>query len=77
MRYARAPYWTAYQLDFLTNERVIVASFDKVRVAEYQQTVDEHETQAVYIFEGFACDKDGVTFRQWCLTYLERAHGAR
>jgi len=77
VRYARAPYWTAYQLDFLTDERVIVASFDKVRVAEYQRSVDEHETQAVYIFENTACDKDGVAFRQWCLTYLERVHSVR
>jgi hypothetical protein len=35
--------------------------------------VDEHETRAVYIFEHAACSKDGVAFRQWCLTYLERA----
>lgn len=77
VRYARAPYWTAYQLDFLTNERVIIASFDKVRVAEYQHLVDAHETQAVYIFEDAACAKDGISFRQWCLTYLERAHSTR
>jgi hypothetical protein len=73
VRYARAPYWTAYEIDFLTNERITIASLDKVRIAEYQRIVDEHEARAVYIFEDAACSKDGVAFRQWCLTYLERA----
>jgi hypothetical protein len=44
-----------------------------VRIAEYQRIGDEHEARAVYIFEDAACSKDGVAFRQWCLTYLERA----
>jgi hypothetical protein len=34
---ARAGYWVAYELTFLTGERVRVASTDFVRITEYQR----------------------------------------
>jgi hypothetical protein len=77
VRYAIAPYWTAYHLDFLTQERVAVASSDKVRIAEYQRIVQEHEAESVQIFEDTSCLPEGARFRRWCLMYLERARTVR
>jgi hypothetical protein len=47
IRYARAIYWDAYVVDFLSSERVITASLDVVRIPEYQQEVDLHADSAV------------------------------
>jgi hypothetical protein len=47
IRYARAIYWDAYVVDFLTRERVVTASVDVVRIPEYQKAVDEHADAAV------------------------------
>jgi hypothetical protein len=47
IRYGRAIYWDAYAVDFLSRERVIVASVDLIRIPEYQQRVDEHAASAV------------------------------
>ena len=77
VRYAIAPYWTAYHLDFLTQERVAVASSDKVRIAEYQRIVREHEAESVQILEDTSCLPEGARFRRWCLMYLERARTVR
>jgi len=76
VKYARGSYWVAYQTDLLSQERITVSSIDKVRVAEYQTIVDEHDDQAVLILENpewpaKACD-DGVGYRMWCVQYLER-----
>ena len=49
VRYGRALYWTAYQVDFFSQERLTVASLEKVRVAEYQRIVDQHGDEAVQI----------------------------
>jgi hypothetical protein len=77
VRYARGTYWVAYQLDFLTAERITVSSLDKVRVQEYQKIADDHDQQTVHIlpnngWPGRPCDV-GVTYRLWCLQYLDRA----
>ena len=45
IRYARAIYWDAYAIDFLSRERVIVASVDLVRIPDYQRRVDENDAQ--------------------------------
>ena len=66
IRYARAGYWDAYIIDFLTRERVIVASTGKVRVMEYQQRVDDHLNEAVQI-DRFPCT-GGVRVEAWCIT---------
>jgi hypothetical protein len=80
VRYGRGTYWIAYQLDFLSQERLTLASLDKVRVAEYQKIVDEHGEQAVHIrpnrrWPNQPCEV-GLSFRLWCLEYLERAKDA-
>ena len=49
VRYAVADYWLAYALTFLTDERVIVASGDLVRIQEYQRLVEENRDEAIRI----------------------------
>jgi hypothetical protein len=48
IRYALSQYRDAYVIDFLTNERIIVAS-DRVRIEQYQREVDKHQLEAVRI----------------------------
>jgi hypothetical protein len=48
IRYAISQYRDAYVIDFLTNERIIVAS-DRVRIERYQREVDEHRREAIRI----------------------------
>jgi hypothetical protein len=48
-RYAIADYWIAYAVTFLTNERILVASSDFVRIRETQRLVDEHRNEAIRI----------------------------
>jgi hypothetical protein len=66
IRYARAIYWDAYILDFLTRERVTVASVDIVRIADYQRQVDEHADSAVRL-ERLPCE-GGERVASWCIT---------
>jgi hypothetical protein len=49
IRYVRADYWTAYMIDFLTDERVIATATDYVRVLEYEVLVGRHEDEAVFL----------------------------
>lgn len=49
IKYATSDYWLAYSLTFLTNERVIVASDDFVRIATYKKLVEQHQDEAVRI----------------------------
>ena len=78
VRYGRAPYWTAYQIDFLTNERVVLGSFDKVRINEYEDLVNQHVTESTAVFFDDPCkDPQDVAFERWCLSYFERARHPR
>jgi hypothetical protein len=80
VRYGRGTYWIAYQLDFLSQERLTISSLDKVRVAEYQRIADEHDQQTVHIVPNPGwpdrpqCE-GGTSFNEWCLQYFERARG--
>lgn len=65
IRYARAIYWDAYAIDFLSRERVIVASTDIVRIPEYQKQVDDHQRDAVHI-ERQPCSGSN-TVASWCI----------
>ena len=47
VKYARATYWDAYVITFLSQERVIVASTTTVRISAYQSEVDAHADQSV------------------------------
>ena len=65
IRYARAIYWDAYVIDFLSAERVITASVDIVRIPDYQKQVDEHAAAAVTL-ERQPCE--GTTkVAAWCV----------
>ena len=47
VRYGRADYWMAYYITFMTNERIILASSDFVRIRTYRKIVAEHLDTAV------------------------------
>ena len=49
IRYAIADYWIAYAVTFVTNERILVASSDFVRIRETQRLVEQHRNEAVRI----------------------------
>jgi hypothetical protein len=49
IKYATSDYWLAYSLTFLTDEGVIVASDDLVRIATYKKLVEQNQDQAVRI----------------------------
>jgi len=66
IRYARAIYWDAYVVDFLSGERVIAASVDIIRIPDYQRQVDEHANAAVNL-ERLPCDAPRRV-ASWCIT---------
>jgi hypothetical protein len=66
IRYARAIYWDAYVVDFLSRERVITASVDIIRIPDYQRQVDEHANAAVNL-ERMPCDAPRRV-ASWCIT---------
>ena len=66
IRYARAIYWDAYVVDFLSGERVITASIDVIRIPEYQKLVDEHAYAAVNL-ERLPCT-GARRIASWCIT---------
>ena len=49
IRYAYADYWLAYYITFVTDERIIVAATDSVRVREHNRIVDAHRDEAVLV----------------------------
>jgi hypothetical protein len=65
IEYARAIYWDAYAIDFLSRERVIVASSDIVRIPEYQQRVEDHREAAVTLAR-LPC-QGGEKVASWCV----------
>ena len=65
VKYARATYWDAYVITFLSQERVIVASTTTVRVSAYQAEVDAHADEAVML-QRLPCE--GMTkVAAWCV----------
>jgi hypothetical protein len=65
IRYARATYWDAYVIDFLSRERVIVASWDVMRIEDYQRQVDDHGADA-WRLERLPCE-GGTRIASWCV----------
>jgi hypothetical protein len=59
VRYSYAGYWDAQALNFLTGERVVIASEDVARIALYQDLVAEHAREAVRISQS-RCANGGV-----------------
>jgi hypothetical protein len=56
VKYATADYWLAYAVTFLTEERVIVASEDLVRIEEYQRLVRAHRDESQRVSR-HGCDR--------------------
>jgi len=77
VKYGQAGYWTAYMIDFLTDERLLFSSFEKVRIAEYQNVLDEHDRESVIVSPNPPCGRAGIAFREYCISVLERARHAR
>jgi hypothetical protein len=65
IRYARAMYWDAYIVDFLSRERVVVTAFDIMRIQEYQRQVDEHAAES-WLLERLPCE-GGLRIASWCV----------
>ncbi len=65
IRYARAIYWDAYLIDFLSRERVVTASTDIIRIPEYQDEVDAHAADAVML-QRVPCSGD-ERVASWCI----------
>lgn len=70
IKYSRADYWDAYIVDFLSRERVFVASTWKIRVREYQREVEEHANVAADIVR-MPCS-GGTRLGPWCIQMKER-----
>jgi hypothetical protein len=66
IRYARAIYWDAYVVDFLSRERVITESIDTVRIPEYQTEADAHADARVNL-ERVPCS-GARRVASWCIT---------
>jgi hypothetical protein len=49
VRYGWADYWIAYYITFLSNERIVLASSDFVRIRTYEDIVRAHAPDAVRI----------------------------
>ena len=65
IRYARANYWDAYVVDFLSRERVIVGSHGPARIPEYERRVNEQSETAVNI-ERMPCTGQFYV-ADWCI----------
>lgn len=74
VKYARAPYWTAYHIAFLTNERVVASSYERVRINQYQDIVSRHRDEAVFLYFDDFCKptEDGVNVLRWCVGDISR-----
>jgi hypothetical protein len=69
IRYARAGYWDAYVVDFLTREQVIVASDGKVRIRIYEQPPDPRTRPAR--IERAPCSAGVKIADSWCVIRAE------
>ena len=77
VKYGQAGYWTAYMIDFLSDERLVFSSLEKVRIAEYQRLLDEHDRESVIVSPNPPCGPTSMAFREYCISVLERARHAR
>lgn len=55
IRYARSDYWTAYYVDFISQERIIVGSNTQPRILAYERALAWHASEVVRI-ETTPCD---------------------
>ncbi len=64
VRYGTAMYWDAYVTDFLSRERVILASTDKVRISAYQAKVQSASMAVQVLRQPCAA---GRAVASWCI----------
>jgi hypothetical protein len=72
VRYGKAPYWTAYMIDFLSNERIVLNSSDVVRVLEYRNIVNQHLDDAFTVSNGPCVSPEAIAFQRWCLAPMAK-----
>jgi hypothetical protein len=65
IRYGRAQYWDCYVVDFLSRERVVLASTGKVRIGRYQADVMRNAGNAVDVVRQ-PC-QGGAAVASWCI----------
>ena len=65
IHFARASFWDAYAVDFLSNEQVIVGSYVVSRIPEYERLVDEQGAAAANI-ERMPCQGQFYV-AAWCI----------
>jgi len=65
IRYARAGYWDAYLVTFLSREQVIVASTEQTRILAYGELVNQHAGEAVHLVRQ-PCEGERRV-AAWCL----------
>jgi hypothetical protein len=65
VKYAKADYWRAYAITFLTNERIIVASENFQRIREFEKLVDAHRDQAVRLARENCPGGKMLTYKLW------------
>ncbi len=65
VKYAKADYWRAYAITFLTNERIIVASDNFQRIREFEKLVDAHRDQAVRLAPENCPGGKMLTYKLW------------
>jgi hypothetical protein len=65
IRYARAIYWDAYIVDFLSRERVVVTAWDVMRIQDYQRQVEDHAADA-WLLERLPCE-GSMRVASWCV----------
>jgi hypothetical protein len=64
IRYARANYWDAYVVDFLSREEVVVGSLGTVRIPQYENLINMHPGATATI-ERAPCG--GPIRLSWCI----------
>jgi hypothetical protein len=73
IRYGEAPYWTAYTIDFLTNERVMLRSSEVIRITMYDDLFRQHEHEAVTIVNTPSCfGSNNTPVLRWCVQNVRR-----
>jgi hypothetical protein len=65
IHYAKARYWDAYVITFFSQERVIVASTETIRISAYQAGFDQHVKEAVSL-PRVPCE-GGPQVAAWCV----------
>jgi hypothetical protein len=67
VQYGRAPYWTAYAVTFLSQERITLASTGKIRVTAYQDAVARAANPVTIATDPPCTDPRAVRLQQWCI----------